>query len=365
MLASHGAAVCREVIDLCTVAQPSAQTLASGSIQESAVVTMRDVAELAGVSITTVSHVVNSTRSVAPETRARVEDAIERTGYTGDAIARSLVTGGTRSLGVAISLAANPYFAELIRSIEHETTRSGYTVVLADTHDDPDVEQAVVRTLRSRRVDGLILTPSSHASGTVLPELRRLGTPTVLLDRLTTSQHIDQVGPENVYATSGLVRHLADLGHRRIGMITGAPGLATTSERVLGYRLGLGRSRLTWEPSLVVAGEAGLASLLGLDDPPTAVIAGNNTVLSGVLHECRRRGLRVGRDLAVVGYDEVEWAELLDPPVTTVAQPVAEMGRLAVRLLLERIADPDRPAVTKRLPTTFMHRNSCGCPASL
>ena len=332
-------------------------------------VTMRDVAELAGVSITTVSHVVNSTRSVAPETKAKVLDAIEHTGYTGDAIARSLVTGGTRSLGVAISLVANPYFAELIRAIEHETTRSGYTLVLADTHDEPDAEQAAVRTLRSRRVDGLILTPSPRATGTVLPELAKLGIPVVLLDRLTTSQHIDQVGPENVYATSGLVRHLADLGHRRIGMISGAPGLATTSERVLGYRLGLGRSRLSWDSSLVVSGEsaaapaaAGLGTLLELEDPPTAVIAGNNTMLSGVLHECRRRGLRVGRDLAVVGYDEVEWADLLDPPVTTVAQPVEEMGRTAVRMLLDRIGDPDRPAVTKRLPTTFMHRNSCGCP---
>ncbi|HEV7652249.1 MAG TPA: LacI family DNA-binding transcriptional regulator [Actinophytocola sp.] len=330
---------------------------------------MRDVARLAGVSITTVSHVVNSTRSVAPDTKAKVLDAIEHTGYTGDAIARSLVTGGTRSLGVAISLVANPCFAELLAAIEHETTRSGYTLVLADTHDEPAAEQSAVRTLRSRRVDGLILTPSPRASGTVLPELRTVGIPTVLLDRLTTSQDIDQVGPENVSATSGLVRHLADLGHRRIGMISGAPGLATSSERVLGYRLGLGRSRLTWDESLVASGEsapgpaaAALDSLLDLPDPPTAVVAGSNTMLSGVLHACRRRGVRIGSDLAVVGYDDVEWADLLDPPITTVAQPLAEMGRTAVRLLLDRIADPGRPAVTKRLPTTFVHRRSCGCP---
>jgi len=218
------------------------------------VVTMRDVAKMAGVSITTVSHVVNSTRPVAEDTKVKVLAAIEETGYTGDAIARSLVTGGTRSLGVAISLVANPYFAELIRAIEHEITRSGYTLVLADTHDEPAAEQAAVRTLRSRRVDGLILTPSPRATGTVLPELRTVGIPTVLVDRLTTSQEIDQVGPENVYATSGLVQHLASLGHRRIGMISGADGLATSTERVLGYRLGLGRAKLTWDPALVVSG---------------------------------------------------------------------------------------------------------------
>src|ERR1044072_4181528 len=191
---------------------------------------MRDVARLAGVSITTVSHVVNSTRSVAPDTKSKVLDAIEQTGYTGDAIARSLVTGGTRSLGVAISLVANPYFASLLAAIEGETTRSGYTLVLVDTHDEPEQEQSAIRTLRSRR---------------------RLGIPIVLLHRLTTSQDIDQVGPENVYAPSGLVRHLAERGHRRIGMVSGSPGLATSSERVLGYRLGLGRSKLRWDDELV------------------------------------------------------------------------------------------------------------------
>jgi LacI family transcriptional regulator len=315
------------------------------------VVTMRDVARLAGVSITTVSHVVNSTRAVAPSTRAKVLDAIERTGYTGDAIARSLVTGGTRTLGVAVSLPTEP---TLLGAIEDEATRSGYTLVLADTHDEPSAEEAAVRTLRSRRVEGLILTPSGPA-----PSCAEI--PLVLMDRLTTSQDVDQVGPENVYATSGLVRHLAELGHRRIGLVTGAAGLATTSERVLGYRLGLGRSRLRWDEALVVAGPS-WGSLLDLTDPPTAVLAGSGAMLSSVLRECRRRRVRVGTELAVVGYDDVEWADLVEPAVTTVAVPVEEMGRTAVRLLLERIADPTRPAVTKRLRTTFVHRHSCGCP---
>jgi LacI family transcriptional regulator len=328
---------------------------------------MKDVAQMAGVSITTVSHVVNSTRAVAQETKFRVLDAIERTGYTGDAIARSLVTGGTRSLGVAISLVANPYFGELIQAIEHETTKSGYTLVLTDTHDEAATEQSAVRALRSRRVDGLILTPSPH--GKVLPELKQLGIPMVLVDRLTVSNEFDQVGPENVHATSALVQHLAERGHRRIGMISGAEGLATSSERVLGYRLGLGRSGLTWDESLVVSGESAaepaataLGKLLDLDSPPTAVVAGNNVMLSGVLHEARRRAVRIGSDLAVVGYDDVEWADLLDPPITTMAQPIAEIGRTAVKMLLQRIADPTRPPTTTRLQPVLKHRRSCGCP---
>jgi len=194
---------------------------------------MKDVAQMAGVSITTVSHVVNSTRAVAPETKFRVLDAIERTGYTGDAIARSLVTGGTRSLGVAISLVANPYFADLIQAIEHETAKSGYTLVLTDTHDEAAAEQHAVRALRSRRVDGLILTPSPRAAGTLLPELKQLGIPIVLVDRLTVGQDFDQVGPENVHATSALVQHLAERGHRRIGMVSGAEGLATAIHGLL------------------------------------------------------------------------------------------------------------------------------------
>jgi LacI family transcriptional regulator len=323
-------------------------------------VTMREVATLAGVSITTVSHVINETRSVAQDTKDRVLKAIEETGYTGDAIARSLVTGGTKSLGLAVSLVSHPYFAELIAAIENEATAAGYSLVLIDTRDTAESEQAAVKMLRGRRVDGLLLTPSAGAGAAVLPELRRLGIPTVLVDRLSVSKDMDQVGPENVQSTSQLARHLAELGHRRIGMVTGQIGLATTDERVLGYRLGLGRAGLAWDEELVSA-DGKLGPLLDLSSPPTAVVAGDHMVLTNVLHEVRARGLRIGRDLAIVSYDEVEWSELVDPPLTTMAQPIEEIGRTAVRLLLSRITDPERAPETIRLAPTLMHRSSCGC----
>ncbi|MEU4801663.1 LacI family DNA-binding transcriptional regulator [Actinosynnema sp. NPDC023587] len=316
-------------------------------------VTMKEVAALAGVSITTVSHVINETRSVASDTRDRVLKAIDQTGYTGDAIARSLVTGGTKSLGLAVSLVSHPYFAELIAAIESEATRAGYSLVLIDTRGDAASEQAAVRMLRSRRVDGVLLTPTSGSAA--LPELRRLGVPTVLVDRLTVAQDLDQVGPENVQATSTLARHLAELGHRRIGLVTGTPGLATTDERVLGYRLGLGRAGLPWDEELVAGG---LEPLLGR---ATAVVVGDHQVLVDVLRTARARGVRIGTDLALVAYDEVEWAELVDPPLTTMAQPVEEIGRTAVRLLLARISDPARAPETIRLPPVLKHRRSCGC----
>ncbi|WP_434452144.1 LacI family DNA-binding transcriptional regulator [Lentzea sp. E54] len=323
-------------------------------------VTMRDVAALAGVSITTVSHVINETRPVAGDTRERVQKAIDETGYTGDAIARSLVMGGTKSLGLAVSLVSHPYFAELIAAIESEATRNGYSLVLIDTRDTPESEQTAVRMLRSRRVDGLLLTPSAGGGSLVLPELKRLNIPTVLVDRLTVAKDIDQVGPENVQATSGLVRHLAELGHRRIGIVCGKAGVATTEERILGYRLGLGRAGLKWDEALV-SQSGWLAPLLDQDDPATAVVAADHLVTIGMLHEARARGLKLGTDLAVVAYDEVEWATLIEPPLTTLAQPVEEIGRTAVKLLLSRIADPDRPPETIRLAPSLLHRQSCGC----
>jgi LacI family transcriptional regulator len=330
-------------------------------------VTMRDVAKLAGVSITTVSHVVNETRPVAPETRDRVLAAVEQTGYTGDAIARSLVTGGTRTLGLALPLAGNPHAAALIAAVEAAATKAGHTLILADTHDDGDTERAALRALRSRRVDGMLLTATVGASEGVLAELRRIGIPTALLDRVPEHTGVDQVGPENVQSTSDLVRHLGELGHRRIAVVTGPAAISTSAERLLGYRLGLGRAKLVWDPELVASGppwaaEAEMASLLALPSPPTAVVAGDGVVLLGVLRAARRSGRRIGTDLAVVAHDDVDWADLVDPAITSTAQPVDEIAATAVRLLVERIADPDRPVTTVRIPPVLVHRQSCGCP---
>ncbi len=329
-------------------------------------ITMRDVADLAGVSITTVSHVVNGTRAVAPSTKDRVLAAVAQTGYTGDAIARSLVTGGTRSLGLALPVGNNPHFAGLTSAVEAAATEAGYALILSDTHDEDEAERAAIRVLRSRRVDGVLLTPSAAATTSVLPELRKLGVPVVLVDRVPEHAGVDQVGPENVQATSDLVRHLGELGHRRIAMISGPQSVSTSAERVLGYRLGLGRAKLVWDQALVrsvAPGEAGaaLTALLNGPDAPTAVVAGDNNALVEVLRVARERGMTIGKDLAIVAHDDADWTALVEPAITTTAQPVAEMGATAVRMLLERIADPGKEASTVRIAPTLMHRQSCGC----
>ena len=331
--------------------------------------TMQDVARIAGVSISTVSHVVNETRSVAESTRVRVLAAIETTGYTGNAIARSLVTGGTKSIGVAMSLLANPHLPQLLHAIEAEATAAGCTVLIGDTFDTPDGERDAVRRLQARRVDGVLLTPVPGDTHT-LDALARTGVPAVLVDRVTHRVKLDQVGPENIQSTSALVSHLAGAGHRRIGFISGVDWVGASEERTLGYRLGLGRAGLRWDSNLVAGGGAShedgvlaLRRLLTVPDRPTAVITGNGAMTGGAYREARDHGLELGRDIAIVGHDEVEWAELVSPGITTMAHPVEEIGRTAVRLLLARVEDADREPETVLLAPSLVHRGSCGCPA--
>lgn len=330
--------------------------------------TMADVARRAGVSVSTVSHVVNGTRFVEDATRRRVMDAIHATGYTPNTIARSLVTASTQSLGLAISAISNFYFTDLVSAIESSARAAGYTLLLADTHDDPGDELRVVQALHQRRVDGVLLAPATGARGAALRYLTDLGVPAVLVDRCA-SVRFDQVGTENTAPMALLVRHLAGRGHRRIGLVAGLAKLRTSAERRRGYRAGLHASGLPYDPALVADGgshadRAALAidRLLDRPDPPTALVVANNHMTIGAMRALRRRAVRVPGDLALAAFDDFEWADTFAPRLTTIAQPIPEIGAQAVGLLLARLDDPSRPPRTVRLPATFMHRDSCGCP---
>lgn len=198
--------------------------------------------------------------------------------------------------------------------------------------------------------------------------------PAVFLDRIVDvpegedAPRFDQVGAEGAEPTTGLVDHLAGLGHRRIGLVAGRPGLSTTRERITGYRHGLAAAGLPFDERLLVhgdseaaAGERATADLLSLAVPPTALVTANNAMTIGALRAVRSRGLSVPGDLALCCFDDFAWADLFSPRLTAVAQPSRDIGAQAVRLLLDRLAEPDRPARTLRLPCTFVHRGSCGC----
>ncbi|MFF8904392.1 LacI family DNA-binding transcriptional regulator [Streptomyces olivaceoviridis] len=351
--------------------------------------TMADVARSAGVSVATVSHVLNGTRPVLPHTRQAVLDAVDALGYTPNTLARSLVTSRTRSIGLAVSAISNPYFTEILQGVEAAALEAGYSLLIADPHDDPRHERKVVQLLHERRVDGMIVAPSAEPSDLV-GYLRRHAVPTVFLDRLVDARAtedsapgdgaagaaaspgapcFDQVCAESAAPTALLVTHLAGLGHHRIALVAGLPGLSTTSERVSGYQEGLIAAGLAYDERLLVSGnsestgaERATADLLALPDPPTALVTANNAMTIGALRALRRHGRSVPDDLALCCFDDFAWADLFSPRLTAIAQPSRELGARAVRVLLDRLAEPDRPARTVRLPCAFVHRTSCGCP---
>lgn len=335
--------------------------------------TMADVARSAGVSVATVSHVLNGTRPVLPHTRQAVLDAMDELGYTPNTLARSLVTSRTQSIGLAVSAISNPYFTEILQGVEAGALEHGYSLLIADPHDDPEHERKVVQLLHERRVDGMIVAPSADPRE-LLAYLGRHKVPTVLLDRLVDAPadgttRFDQVCADGAGPMAQLVTHLAGLGHRRIALVAGLPGLSTTSERLTGYRDGLATAGLGYDDRLVVHGdsesagaERATAALLSLASPPTALVTANNAMTIGALRALRGHGICVPDDIALCCFDDFAWADLFWPRLTAIAQPSREIGAQAVRVLLERLAAPDRPARTLRLPCAFVHRTSCGCP---
>jgi LacI family transcriptional regulator len=330
---------------------------------------MADVAARARVSVSTVSHVINGTRPVNAPTRARVERAIEETGYLPNRVARSLATRGTQLIGIVMSALTNRFFVATVAAIDRAGRRHGYNSVLADSRDEVSCEAEALHILLSRRVDGVILAPAAGDRRPVLDRLLTEGVPTVLIDRFEDNR-FDQVGVENVQATASLVEHLAGLGHSRIALVSGLSGLSTTQERVAGYKLGLERSGLVPRRELVVSGksaaepaERAVNELLDRRHPPTAIVSGNNYMTIGVLRALRARRARVPDDIAVAAFDDIEFADVFQPSLTVIAQPIDKIAATAVDLLIKRMSGvaTDCGPQCIRLPGTFVHRESCGC----
>jgi LacI family transcriptional regulator len=228
-------------------------------------------------------------------------------------------------------------------------------------------EREVVQALHQRRVDGIILAPCSDTEQSALAYLRENRIPTVLVDRLA-SRAFDQVGVRNASSVECLVDHLVGHGHRRIGMLPGQPGFATTIERVEGFQKAIRRHRLDPDRCPVAIGSIDVESaarrvetLMSGANPPTALLAGNNMTSIGAMRGLKRMKLVVPRDMALVGFDDFEWADCFEPQLTVIAQPCEEIGRSAAKMLLERIKKPDREPKTVRHKTELIIRNSCGC----
>lgn len=328
---------------------------------------MEDVAKAANVSMTTVSHVLNGTRKVSPDTETAVRDAMQRVGYVPNTVARVLAGGASKTIGVAISALTNHYFSETVRAIETECARNGLMMFFADTHDDPEQELRVVQSLHQRQVDGIVLAPTPDAQGRTVRYLAANQIPAVLVDRSVPCE-LDQVGVENKRSSTQLITHLIEHGHERIGLVSGAPGLSTTEERIAGYRAALKKADIPFDEDLVRCGEsllepARLATqqLLDLRHPPTAIMAANNLMTIGAMHALRDARMEVPGKVALVGFDDFDWADYFNPRLTVVAQPLEELGAKSVQLLMKRIKEPDAKQHVLKLSPSLRIRNSCGC----
>ncbi|GAB4210071.1 MAG: LacI family DNA-binding transcriptional regulator [Roseiflexaceae bacterium] len=339
-------------------------TLADKQSQPHRLPTMREVAALAGVSIKTVSRVINQEAGVSPELIERVNEAIRLLDYQHNSAASSLRRNDQRTatIGLVLDDVANPFSSALHRAVE-EVARQHHTLVLAASSDDePERMAEVLHTLASRRIDGLIIVPSgSEQAG--LQQLQRLGRPIVCVDRPAALAEVDSVTVDNRAGASAAVRHLAAHGHRQIGFLGDRRSIWTAAERHLGYVEGLALAGLRLDTALVRqdigssdSAARAVAELLAADDPPTALFTGQNLITIGAIRTLQQQGLQ--RRVALVGFDDVLLADLLDPPVSVVAQDLAALGRSAAELLFARLGGDASPPQHIIVPTRLIARGS-------
>ena len=324
---------------------------------------MRDVATEAGVSVKTVSRVVNRDPVVRPETAARVQAAIHRLGFRRDEMARALRTGGqSRMLGLVIKDLANPFYSAIARGVEEVIRGRSELVITGSSDEDPDRERELALQLCERRVDGLLIVPSGRDHRYLVPELE-LGVRVVFVDRPPEGLEADTVLLDNIGGARAGVEHLLRLGHRRIAMIGDDQRIFTARERKRGFCEALRAAGVEPDESLVrldvhdtAAAEAVTRELICLPSPPTALFAANNRIATGAL----RALAGAERELALVSFDDLELADLLSVPVSAVSYDAAELGRVAARLLARRLDGETGPPERVVLPTTLIRRGAEG-----
>ncbi|MYW69696.1 substrate-binding domain-containing protein [Streptomyces sp. SID8379] len=311
---------------------------------------IKDVARVAGVSVGTVSNVINRPETVAEETRARVLSAIDRLGYVRSESARQLRAGRSRIMGLLVLDMGNPFFVDVARGAERAAREAGLGVMVCNSAQSPAEEAEYLSLFAEQRVRGVLLTPA-EATGRTVEQFRRHDIPFVLVDRVAEGATECSVSVDDVNGGALAVRHLVDAGHRRIAYVSGPPALNQVKDRRQGAlralaEAGLPASALHELPTErldVAAGRDAGARLLGLADRPTAVFCANDLLALGVLQSLYAAGVRVPEDIAIVGYDDIEFAAAAAVPLTSVRQPAVTMGALAAELLLEEIEAADRP----------------------
>jgi DNA-binding LacI/PurR family transcriptional regulator len=330
-------------------------------------VSIKDLARLACVSHSTVSRALRASPVVNPETAARIQKIAEEVGYRASAVARSLVLGRSSTIGVVVTNIADPFVAGVVSGIESMAEERGYSVFLANSNAEPEREIRVVRSFEERRVDGIIVT-SSRVGALYLPLIKKMHVPVVLLNNQHPSEFAHSVVIDNVKASLVATEHLLQLGHRRIAYLGDRFGYQSDTERFAGYRRAVEAAGIEFAPELVVhgdgrpeGGQQAVTRLLALDAPPTAVFCYNDMSAVGVMREVHARGLRIPADLSVVGFDDLYLSQYLQPPLTTVRQPMHKMGRMAMETLL-RIMNGEECTQIQRVAGELIVRESAARP---
>ena len=329
--------------------------------------TLVTVAREAGVSIASVSRVMNGLPAT-PEMVERVRAASEAVGYVPDAVARSLRAGRTSQLAFTVADVANPVYVAMMRAIVRVTRRASYRLLLGSSDSDPDVEIALLRSLRNRHVDGLILSPI-RVTPELLDELRRAARPVVVIGTLPDDVPVDNVRADSRRGVGLAIEHLRDAGHGAVAFINGPTDTVPGTARLEGYRAALEASGLPFDPALVVtardftfAAGRDAAGELFAHQRPTALFCANDLLAIGALRALEGLGLSVPDNVAVVGMDDTELAEMSSPALSSVSLASEQRGELAARLLLERLDHPDAPPARVSVPPRLVVRGSSGRP---
>jgi DNA-binding LacI/PurR family transcriptional regulator len=329
--------------------------------------TIKDVAEIAGVSTSTVSRVLSDSPLVSDDTRKKVLKVVRELNFSPNVVARALKKRESSTIGLLVPDIVNPYFAEIARGVEDIAHKSGYSVVLCNYDADTEKEKKYLQVLLQRQIDGLIYAGSGLLAGSIV-NLLQAGIPTVLLDRDTSEiLDVDTVCIDDESAAQLAVDHLISLGHREIAVLSGPEYLNSSRGRLAGYKLSLARSAIDFKPELVVSGpfttEAGfelVTKLVRSGARFTAVFAMSDMMAIGAIKGLQRLNLRVPEDIAVVGFDNIKMSELITPELTTVAQPMYELGSQAFAILKERLDARHSERQRIVLKTRLIVRDSCG-----
>ncbi len=352
-------------------------------------VSIKDVAARAGVSTATVSHVINQTRFVSEETRQKVIAAIETLNYQPSAIARGLVTNSTKTVGLIVSDITNPFFTAVARGVEDEINQHGYHTIFCNTDEAPAREDEYLRLLSARQIDGLIIAPTGTRSERLI-RMAQANTPIVLLDRNSPGLEAPFVGVDNEAGAYQATRFLIQLGHRRIGVLTGLETISTQIERLNGYKQALQEANMPFDEVFIVYAASRwqsnqpnyingnistppksltnlqmtpivfqtLDQLFDLPNRPTALFVTNNQMTLGALHTLKARNLRCPQDVSLLSFDDHDWASLFSPALTVIRQPTYQVGQTAAKLLMKLI-NHEEFQPPSLLPIQLVVRESC------